>query len=245
MNKELNESISKMLVNGCRLELPKDEQFSNYAQVKKVLQRAGGKYNKCGFLFQEDAQTIKDKLLGGDVLNDKKKFQFFPTPLEVVNLLLHEAEVVSGMSVLEPSAGQGAIVESVKSIGGVVDMVELMPSNVKMLNEKYGTCLTPTDFLYLDPDKHNVKYDRIIANPPFTKNQDVDHVNHMYKFLKVGGVLVSIMSRSWLQGSQNKQKAFKEWLDSVGGVVTEIPEGAFKSSGTNIATVMVKITRTR
>ena len=40
------------------------------------------------------------------------------------------------------------------------------------------------------------KYDRIIANPPFTKNQDIDHVMQMWNFLKPGGRIVSIMSNS-------------------------------------------------
>ena len=77
MKNELLGSIGRMIVNGNRLELPKDEQFSNYAAVKKCLLAAGGKYKKCGFEFSNNAKEVKSRLLGGEVINDKKKFQYY------------------------------------------------------------------------------------------------------------------------------------------------------------------------
>ena len=229
-----------MIVNGNRLELPTDEKFANYPAVKKALVLAGGKYNKCGFLFVDDAQDVKNRLVGGEAINDKKKYQFFPTPKAVVDLLIEKAEIFDGMIVLEPSAGQGAIVEEILKITICPAMIELMPENVKVLNRKYGTDLKPIDFLNVKPRGH-IKYDRIVANPPFTKNQDIDHVLHMYEFLEERGLLVSVMGKSWINGSQKKQIAFREWLDSVDAIITDIDAGAFKESGTSIATVMVKI----
>lgn len=242
MSNELTVSIGKMIVNGKRLELPSDEQFKNYASVKKALILAGGKYSKCGFTFLDDAQKVKDRLVGGEAINDKKKFQFFPTPEKIVDMLVEMADVNESMTVLEPSAGQGAIADKIFSIGAHASMIELMPENVKVLNRKYNLGLFPTDFLSVNPEDH-VEYERVIANPPFTKNQDVDHVLHMYKFLSAGGILVSVMSKSWINGSQKKQIAFKKWLGSVDSEVTHVDEGEFKSSGTNIATVIVKITK--
>lgn len=240
MTTELINSINKMIVNGNRLELPTDEQLANYPAVKKALTLAGGKYKKCGFLFTDDAQNVKDRLVGGEAINDKKKFQFFPTPKAVVDLIIKRACITCDMTVLEPSAGQGAIVDAIAEIGAHTSMIELMPENIKVLNRKYDIDLIPTDFLKVKPEDH-IKYERIVANPPFTKNQDIDHVLHMYKFLGGDGLLVSIMCKSWINGSQKKQVAFREWLDSVGAIVTDIKAGEFKESGTNIATVLVEI----
>ncbi len=242
MEGDLINSIKKMTVNGNRLELPKDEQFDNYTQVKKCLLTAGGKYKRSGFEFSEDASTVQARLVGGEAINDKKKFQFFPTPPCVVDLLMNHACVDSDMSVLEPSAGQGAIVDEIIKTGAHASMIELMPENIKVLNRKYEQELTPTDFIDVNPDDH-IKYERIIANPPFTKNQDIDHVLHMYDFLDEGGLLVSVMSRSWCQGSQKKQVAFRDWLDSVDSYTEEIPAGAFKESGTNISSMLVVINK--
>ena len=54
------------------------------------------------------------------------------------------------------------------------------------------------------------KYSKIIANPPFSKNQDIDHILEMYNCLKTEGRLVSIASESWVDGNQQKQKDFKK-----------------------------------
>jgi 16S rRNA G1207 methylase RsmC len=118
-----------------------------------------------------------------------------------------------------------------------VDMCELMPENRKILQNK-GYEIQWGDFLDVNEDW---KYDKIIANPPFTKNQDIDHVLKMYKHLNPGGRIVTIMSTTWLEGSQKKQGAFKEWLTEVCASYEVIKEGAFKKSGTGIKTVMVVI----
>lgn len=239
MNNELIESIKKMAANGNRLELPKNEQFANYAQVKKCLITAGGKYNRCGFIFSDDAQAVKDRLIGGEAINDKKKFQFFATPAALAAQIVELANIQPDSRMLEPSAGQGAIAELLRAKGGELRTVELMPQNIAAL-DRLGLSPFEGDFLTMDSLTLG-HFDRIVANPPFTKNQDIDHIRHMHKLLKPGGKLVSIASKSWTFGSQKKQVAFREWLDEVGATTTEIPAGAFKESGTQISAVIVEI----
>lgn len=243
MDAAVIENISKMPVNGNRLELPKNEQFSNYPAVKKCLITAGAKYVKCGFVFPEDAQIVKSRLIGGEVINDKKKFQFFTTPPDLARKLVDMADLKPWHKVLEPSAGQGAICDLIRGINIYsLAIVELSPENRKIL-EKKGYCLERQhDFMRHDKVSLG-EFDRIIANPPFTKNQDIDHIQHMYKFLVHGGKLVSMASPSWRTGSQKKQVAFREWLESVDAIVTDVDAGAFKSSGTQIATVIIEITK--
>lgn len=118
-------------------------------------------------------------------------------------------------------------------------MCEFMEQNREYL-ENIGYDIICNDFLELPSHK---KYDKIVANPPFTKNQDVDHVLKMYEHLNEGGKIVAIMSTTWKLGSQKKQVAFREFLASVGAVETEISEGTFKESGTNTKTIMVEITK--
>ena len=70
-------------------------------------------------------------------------------------------------------------------------------------------------------------------NPPFTKGQDIKHVNHALQFLKPGGKLVAIMA------GNDKSK----WFDSLEWCyeIEDVPAGAFKESGTNVATIIVTI----
>jgi len=71
--------------------------------------------------------------------------------------------------------------------------------------------------------------------------QDIDHVRHMYDLLAEGGVLVSIMSPGWKCGNTRKRKEFREWRKEVDAEVFDVPAGAFKASGTNVSTCIVRI----
>lgn len=241
MSSELLESISRMIPNGNRLELPADEQFANYPQVKKALIDAGGKYKKCGFVFTNDASEVQARLVGGEAINDKKKYQFFATPHALALQLVDMADIHSGDLCLEPSAGQGAISDLILQRTGSCSVVELMPENIRVLWRK-GYHPIEGDFLAKKPETFG-RFSRIVANPPFTKNQDIDHIRHMYLMLRPGGKLVSVASKSWTFGSQKKQVAFREWLEEVGATTTDVPAGAFKESGTSISSVIVEITR--
>jgi hypothetical protein len=238
VKEELINSIRKMIPSGNRLELPKDEQFANYAQVKKALLTAGGKYKKCGFEFTDDAKAVQDRLIGGEVINDKKKYQFFATPLELAKRLIELADIQAHHSCLEPSAGQGAIADLMVSRSLNCVVVELMPENIKVLARKDHLPIEG-DFLDKKPETFGT-FDRIVANPPFTKNQDIDHIRHMYSMLKPGGKLVSMASKSWTFGSQKKQIAFRAWLNEIDATVTNIQAGAFKESGTSVGSVIIE-----
>lgn len=237
------DNIGKMIVNGNRLELPKDEQFTNYPQLKKVLLDAKGKYSKCGFTFPGDAADIQRRLCGGEELNNKKKLQQFFTPPELAEKVVKMADIYSGMRVLEPSAGPGALAIEARPRCHTMYCVEIDPDNCAVLRN-LGFHVFQMDFLALEPAAIGM-FDRIVANPPFTKNQDIDHFRHMLDFLKPGGRLVCIMSPSWTFGSQKKQVQFRLLLEEIGATVEEVEAGAFKASGTNIRSVIVTFNRPR
>ena len=240
MTPELLDSIKLMIPEGNKLKLPTDIQFENYPAVKKCLIDAGGKYKACAFIFADPAIDVQERLLGGEAINDKKKFQFFPTPEELACRMVEMADLMAFQKVLEPQAGQGAIAHEIKCHGAEVTCVELMPQNCEVLRRKgydpiEGDFLTYT-FDFLGP------FERIIMNPPFTKNQDIDHIMHAYGFLAPDvGRMVTLASKSWQHGSQKKQVAFREWLSEIGAHIEEVPEKTFKASGTNIATMLIVI----
>lgn len=84
-------------------------------------------------------------------------------------------------------------------------------------------------------------FDRIIANPPFCGGQDVDHVRHMYHLLKPNGILVTVMSPAWQYRMDSKHAEFRAWLEQLDHEVEDLPEGTFKSSGTNVRALLVTI----
>lgn len=232
-------SISKMIVNNNRLELPKDEVFKDYALVKKTLTKAGGKYKRNGFEFAANAQQVLDRLLGGETIDDKKKFQFFPTPKHLVEKIIDIAEISKNDLCLEPSAGNGNISSEILKLSKNLTSIELNPEVYKeLLNIDKHAILG--DFLQYAKETEN-KFDKIIANPPFNKNQDVDHVLAMHSLLDSGGKLVSIVGVSWFNGIQKKHVSFREWLDSVNANIIHLDGGEFKESGTSVKSIILEI----
>jgi predicted RNA methylase len=94
-------------------------------------------------------------------------------------------------------------------------------------------------FKVVDSDfmKHTEEYDVIVANPPFSKQQDIDHVNKMMDIAKRR--VVSVMSASVLFRDNKKTVAFRKRVEDLGGTFEELPEGTFKESGTNVRTCIV------
>src|SRR5690606_12977352 len=113
-----------------------------------------------------------------------------------------------------------------KDAGGNVDVVEMAGQLREILQEK-GHNLIGNDFLELPTDE---KYDRIVMNPPFSKNQDIDHVSHAYSMLKPGGRIVAIVSSMAGERSDGKNKAFRDFLNAIAADEQALPDGAFKSS---------------
>ena len=242
-------SVEEILMH-CTLEdnvlkLPQ-VQFNkkSYAEAKKWIEEAGGSWQGGkvqGFTFPFNAERVFSILHEGKRCNLQQDFQFFATPPEVADwLVMLAGGVHEGEKVLEPSAGTGAIVDAIhrscKDV--VVDCFELMPENKEILAKKNNIRILGDDFTLYNPGE---TYDKIIANPPFSRNQDVRHVKVMYDILAKGGVVAAIMSTHWLNALESECAVFRKWVDEVGGKVYEIEEKAFKGRGTVVDTIALVI----
>lgn len=180
-------------------------------------------------------------------MESKARFQsnidgYFPTPKTIVQRMIDLADIRDGERVLEPSAGNGnildAITAEVKNRGIIAD-VEGIECNLSLreILELKQYKLVSNDFM--EYAKYN-NYDKIVMNPPFEQNKDVLHIQHAYKHLKEGGRIVAIMSPHWTFANDTKSVSFREWLDGR-GYYEKLPEGSFKESGTGVNTVLVVI----
>lgn len=226
------------------LKLPQ-VQFNkkSYAEAKKWIEEAGGSWQGGriqGFTFPFNPERVFSILKEGKRCDLQKDYQFFETPADVADWLvmlaggIHEDDIV-----LEPSAGRGALIKAIHRAcpSVVVECYELMPENREFLHTLDNVILLDEDFT-----KDSVgSYTKIIANPPFSGNQDIEHVRLMYERLEDGGTLAAITGPHWKIGTEKKCVEFRTWLDSVSGKTYEIGAGEFKESGTTIATVAVVI----
>jgi len=216
-----------------------------YLSVNKVLDSLGGKWNRKAkaHVFESDiSDAIDDVLLSGEVIAPKDEFQFFETPPDRVDQLIELANIHIGHTCLEPSAGKGAIATALSELAGIarVTCIELNPDNVRILTD-IGFTVYEYDFLQAPVGG---KFDRIVMNPPFTRQQDIQHVEKALLHLKSGGCLVSIMSAGIMFRQNKKTLAFWDKVKGYNYEVIELPSGAFKVSGTMVNTVILKVIST-
>lgn len=230
---EVTALLSQSTITDTLLVLP-DGQLDRklYEKVAKAINTAGGKWNrgKKGFTFDSDPRVKLGLALDTGVLVDeKKKRQAFYTPAAIADQVALLAGI-SGLHVLEPSCGDGALVAACLKFGAeYVDGVEIEESCVDKLGDLIHSVWI-ADFMALEPQP---RYPRVVMNPPFTKGQYWKHVAQAVKWLAPGGKLFAIVP------DNNCAK-----LAALGAtVVTKFPAGAFKESGTNIATCLVTIER--
>lgn len=234
-----------------------------YAAVNAVLDAAGGKWNrKAGahlFPAGTDPRTVfEEALTKGEIVNGKKTFQAFYTPPDIAKIVVARAEIRPDSDVLEPSAGDGAL---------VAEILGHMPRNVIAVEisgpacEKMAAWLRETkqswrvlcaDFLKLVPhvgltkipENGVVTVDRVVMNPPFTDGQEIEHVQHAFRFLKNGGRLVAVMSNAVQYRESKLYSGFRDWLveNTEDRQIEKLPDNAFRASGTDVSTVLLSCT---
>lgn len=217
-------------------KLKRDE----YVTVDKVLKNMQGKWKRAykGHVFSNDpSDKIEHYLLTGKVEKPPKYGEFFTQP-ELADKVVKLAKLIPGEMVLEPSAGHAALAWPIAKIVGIgnVKCIEIQEKHVKWLRKEEFMC-RHADFLEV---KGKPVFPKIVMNPPFEKQADIDHVLHAYNnFLKPGGKLVAIMSASIKWRENKKTIAFRELIESVNGDIIDNPEGSFKVSGTMVNTIIV------
>lgn len=216
-----------------------------YAKLKKVLTDLGGKWKggkTQAFIFKESPQGLIEEYLGTGK-NKKKELQFFQTPPEVAQKLVEKSDLKNGLKILEPSAGSGALIKAALDQIQEAEIYYCEIWDIKrgeIAKELPQAVCVGFDFLDLNGGQ---KYDRIIANPPFSKNSDIKHVTKMIELLNDGGKLVTIMSPHFTFAQDKASKEFRKLLDKYDHEITDIEAGAFSSSGTQIATKLVCLSK--
>ena len=204
-----------------------------YQAVNKGLDALNGKWNKKagGHIFAIDPRPQLAEMLGTGTITVEKD-GFFPTPKEVVLSMLDMVTVRE--PILEPSAGDGAICDVLREQGYTdIVAIERNEHRQKMLVDK-GYRVHGNDFL-----EYRVEHPTIIMNPPFEQSQDIAHISHAFdNCLEPGGGLVSVVSEGPFFRDDSKAKAFRELVDLY-GCSEQLPEGAFKVSGTMVRTRLV------
>lgn len=219
-----------------------------YLAVNEILEHMGGKWSRKlkAHLFDGDpTEALEQVLLTGEI-TPPKSYGYFPTPPDIAQRIIELAEIKPGMTVLEPSAGQGALAGPAAQIVGAenVDCCELLEENCTFLVGD-GLQVVQGDFLSMQPV---ARYARVVMNPPFRvegrPQADIDHVLHAWSFVSPRGRLVAIMSAGVLFRENRKTVEFRELVNEH-GYMERLPDGSFKESGTGVNACVVVMDRPR
>lgn len=245
--KKIDESIlqvlSRVTVDGNMIFLTCGQlDRKAYLAVNEVLENIGGKWNrkeKAHVYTEDPTERLESVLLTGEII-PPKKFGYFPTPDKIARQIIELAEIEPHHMVLEPSAGDGAIIKFIPECE-TLDCVEILPENIKKL-QSLGMSPFECDFLIL---VEKPVYDRIVANPPFSyeghPQADIDHVNHMVGCLAPEGRIVSIMGAGVMFRENKKTITFRKMVEEHNGYFEKLPEKSFSESGTNVNACIVVI----
>lgn len=215
-----------------------------YADVNKVLEAIGGKWNRFAkaHVFDMPVADVLDPIMEtGEYSRTKQDFGQFDSPPAVVEKVIELAWISAGMSALEPSAGVGNIAAALCAEGANVMAYEIDGRRSDLLAKALraapgGVIVVQQDFLTV---RAVPIYDRVAMNPPFAGQADIKHVLHAAQFLKPGGRLVSVMSAGILFRQNRAAVEFREFVANHGGSIEPLPDGSFASSGTAVHTCIV------
>ncbi len=179
---------------------------------------------------------------------------FFPTPPAVIQRMIELADLEDGMTLLEPSAGKGDILDAVRATGKKIEarFVERIHRLAELCELKGHkphpeSALAENDFLRI---AGRIAFDRILMNPPFEKGQDIEHVQTAYSHLSPGGRLVAVMSTGPWHRSDKAARGFRDWLHNLrvsgrDALVRDLEAAAFKAGfvTTGVSCKLLVLTR--
>lgn len=239
----VEEAVTLLEIDGNKALLPAETKIEagSYSRMKKALIEAGASYQASGFVFDtpEAAIQIISALSAGERPNLVKEYQFYQTTDIAGDKLLAGVDLMDKV-VFEPSAGDGYLVRRALKMGAkVVKAAEVFSDRHGAIRTSGGLLICKDVFDVLPAAVSDV--DAVLMNPPFKNGQDVEHVSYVESIIPKDAEIHAIMSIAVLESSQAKQKKFRSWMTAVGAEATELPEGTFADSGTNVRACVVKI----
>lgn len=170
-----------------------------------------------------------------------KDLQFYWSPAAVVDAALEFAGIhgrqaygygqqVPSYRVLEPSCGDGRILDGIRALGSRGLGIEFDAARAAQARAK-GHSVVIGNFLDQTPTP---EFDKVVMNPPFYGRHYAKHVRHALRFLKPGGVLVSILPAT---AHYDHDELKGEWRD--------LPVASFAEAGTNVPTGLLRMVAPR
>lgn len=180
---------------------------------------------------------------------------FYPTPTNIIDKMLQGIDFKLIQSVLEPSAGDGRIVEAItnkfkysrssyynREAKWDIDTIEI-DENLQHILKGKNFRIVHNDFLTYNSLK---RYDLIIANPPFSSGDK--HLLKMIEMQKDGGIISCLLNAETLKNPYNNtRKDLTRKLEELNAEIEYINNsfiGAERSTSVEVALIRINIPKT-
>jgi 16S rRNA G1207 methylase RsmC len=148
-------------------------------------------------------------------------------------------ELTENDRVLEPSAGVGHLILAIGPEHPHTVAVEIDPERCSFLRERFPAVKVYRDDFLGWSAYATQSFDAVVMNPPFTNNQDLQHIRRAWNMLRPGGRLVTIASPHSGFASDRMSVDFRSWLAASNAVTEELPVGTFSASGTDVPAQLI------
>lgn len=192
---------------------------------------------------QGDSDPFDDAVLdyySNQKLNRKNRegVDYFPTPEPLGYKMMEWARAGEGDTILEPSAGHGAIARYAPKENQLTGIEPSQSLFTKLQLKAGGLGRKFMNTVFENYDISN-KHDVVVMNPPFgtAGATAIAHLDKAFKHLEEGGRVVAIIPR----GSTDKK--FDKWLDGQKNVAmraeVDLPDIVFQQAGTSVVSRVV------
>ncbi|MGW4371620.1 hypothetical protein ACWEKT_38970 [Nocardia takedensis] len=250
------EILRESRVEGNRLLLPQQLDRGIYRKVDKVIAAMGGRWDRRAraHVFPEDpAQVIAAAVADGSTPKATAVTDaYYATPDRLAEQIVtgtHSAipGLGAGARVLEPSAGDGALVRAILAVNPNVHVTAVEPDSGRagMIGSDPRVEVAASTFEDFAADASE-RFAAVVMNSPFALPGQstiwIDHLHAAWNLLIGGGALLAIAPSGYTFRTDRRHRAIRELVTAHGGHQA-LPPGAFTTSGTDVNTVLLHARR--
>lgn len=210
----------------------KTHNINNLEELNIIVDEYQSIYNSVNSPIDYKAQKIKEMELD---LKMRQKDNIHFTPKQIIDSMIEAARINENDSILEPSAGIGNIIDSIKSITNNIECCEVNYQFKELLKLK-DYKIVENDFLELT----NKSYSKILMNPPFSNNQDIQHLKHAYNLLDDNGVMVCLTSNHWSFANDKESVDFRNWIKDKTHYIKDFEPGLFERTSILVKMIVIE-----